>query len=78
MVKNALGRLVPTEVNGRPAVPFAGLGKHRPTGRKACPPGLSQSAGMQPQATASSMVLSARLTTGASTIFDPTVTTPRP
>jgi citrate lyase subunit alpha / citrate CoA-transferase len=37
LVKNALGRLVPTEVNGRPAVPFAGVGKHRPAGRKACP-----------------------------------------
>lgn len=38
LVKNALGRLVPTEVNGRPAIPFAGLGKHRPQGRKASPP----------------------------------------
>jgi citrate lyase subunit alpha/citrate CoA-transferase len=37
LVKNALGRLVPTEINGAPAVPFPGLGKHRPTGRKACP-----------------------------------------
>ncbi|MFO7650145.1 MAG: citrate lyase subunit alpha [bacterium] len=35
---NALGRLVPDEVNGRPAVPFAGVGKHRPAGRKAAPP----------------------------------------
>lgn len=37
LVKNALGRMVPTEVNGKPAIPFAGVGKHRPTGRKACP-----------------------------------------
>ncbi len=37
LVENALGRKVPTEVNGRPAVPFAGVGKHRPSGRKACP-----------------------------------------
>jgi citrate lyase subunit alpha/citrate CoA-transferase len=37
LVKNASGRLVPTEVNGRPGVPFAGLGKHRPTGNKAAP-----------------------------------------
>jgi citrate lyase subunit alpha/citrate CoA-transferase len=35
--RNAAGRLVPTEVNGRPAVPFAGVGRHRPSGRKACP-----------------------------------------
>jgi citrate lyase subunit alpha/citrate CoA-transferase len=35
--RNALGRLVPTEVNGKPAIPFPGLGKHRPTGHKACP-----------------------------------------
>lgn len=38
IVRNALGRPVPTEVNGKPAVPFAGVGKYRPTGRKACPP----------------------------------------
>jgi citrate lyase subunit alpha/citrate CoA-transferase len=35
--RNALGRLVPTEVNGRPTTPFAGVGRHRPTGRKASP-----------------------------------------
>jgi len=38
LVANALGRLVPTEINGAPAVPFAGVGKHRPSGRKAAPP----------------------------------------
>ncbi len=38
IVRNALGRPVPTEVNGKPAVPFAGVGKYRPAGRKACPP----------------------------------------
>ncbi|MFH1419290.1 MAG: citrate lyase subunit alpha [Planctomycetota bacterium] len=37
-VKNACGRLVPTEINGQPAVPFKGVGKHRPTGNKAAPP----------------------------------------
>jgi citrate lyase subunit alpha/citrate CoA-transferase len=37
MVENAAGRLVPTEVNGMPAVPYAGVGKHRPKGRKAAP-----------------------------------------
>jgi citrate lyase subunit alpha/citrate CoA-transferase len=38
LVENAAGRLVPTEVNGLPAVPFQGVGKHRPTGKKAAPP----------------------------------------
>ncbi len=36
-VKNALGRLVPTEVNGVPQVPYMGVGKHKPTGRKYAP-----------------------------------------
>lgn len=34
LVKNAVGRVVPTEVNGKPAVPFMGVGKYRPTGQK--------------------------------------------
>lgn len=38
MVKNAAGRLVPTEVNGKKAVPFQGVGKFRPDGCKAAPP----------------------------------------
>ncbi len=38
MVKNAAGRYVPTEVNGQQQIPYAGVGKHRPTGRKAAPP----------------------------------------
>ncbi len=38
MVENAAGRLVPTEVNGRPQVPFAGVGAYRPAGHKAAPP----------------------------------------
>ncbi len=38
LVKNAAGRLVPTEVNGRPAIPYQGVGKYRPSGRKAAPP----------------------------------------
>ncbi len=38
LVKNAAGRLVPTEVNGREAAPYQGVGKYRPTGRKAAPP----------------------------------------
>jgi citrate lyase subunit alpha/citrate CoA-transferase len=35
--KNAAGRLVPLLVNGRESVPYAGVGKHRPSGRKAAP-----------------------------------------
>src|SRR5664280_2371643 len=37
-VRNAAGRLVPTVVNGVPQVPFMGVGKYRPEGRKAAPP----------------------------------------
>jgi len=37
-VKNAIGRRVPTMVNGRKAIPYKGVGKHQPTGRKAAPP----------------------------------------
>ncbi|HQI70749.1 MAG TPA: citrate lyase subunit alpha, partial [Bacteroidales bacterium] len=38
LVTNALGRVVPTIINGKPAVPFMGVGKHRPTGVKYSPP----------------------------------------
>jgi len=38
LVKNAVGRIVPTEVNGQKMEAFKGLGKHRPTGRKYAPP----------------------------------------
>ncbi len=38
MVKNAAGRMVPDEINGTEAVPFMGVGKHRPEGRKYAPP----------------------------------------
>lgn len=34
LVENALGRLVPTEINGEPAVPYLGIGKYKPEGRK--------------------------------------------
>ncbi len=37
LVKNALGRLVPTEVNGTTQVPYKGIDQHRPRGRKAAP-----------------------------------------
>jgi citrate lyase subunit alpha/citrate CoA-transferase len=38
LVKNAAGRLVPKEVNGKPAIPYQGVGKFQPMGRKAAPP----------------------------------------
>ncbi|MCE7863966.1 MAG: citrate lyase subunit alpha [Bacteroidetes bacterium CHB5] len=34
IVTNAIGRSVPTEVNGKPVTPFKGVGKHKPDGRK--------------------------------------------
>jgi citrate lyase subunit alpha/citrate CoA-transferase len=37
-VINAAGREVPLEVNGKPVIPFEGIGKHRPTGGKYGPP----------------------------------------
>ncbi|MBD3287215.1 citrate lyase subunit alpha, partial [candidate division KSB1 bacterium] len=38
MKQNAAGRSVPAEVNGRQAIPYMGVGKYRPAGRKAAPP----------------------------------------
>ena len=38
MLTNAAGREVPSEINGKPATPFQGVGKHRPAGRKYAPP----------------------------------------
>lgn len=38
MVKNAAGREVVTEINGQPAIPFKGVGKYKPGGRKHAPP----------------------------------------
>ncbi|MGC4113802.1 MAG: citrate lyase subunit alpha [Myxococcales bacterium] len=38
IVKNAAGRLVPTEVNGKPAIPYKGVDAHRPTGNTASRP----------------------------------------
>lgn len=35
LIKNAAGRLVPSIVNGHPVVPFKGINKHYPTGKKA-------------------------------------------
>ncbi|MEI8202768.1 MAG: citrate lyase subunit alpha [Bacteroidota bacterium] len=38
---NALGRKVPLEVNGEPAIPYIGIGKYKPNGRKHAPPIVS-------------------------------------
>ena len=38
LFENAAGRLVPAQINGEPAIPFLGVGKSRPAGRKAAPP----------------------------------------
>ncbi len=38
LLKNAAGRLVPKEVNGQKQIPFKGVGKYKPTGKKASPP----------------------------------------
>jgi len=32
-VRNAVGRMIPTEINGKPVIPFMGLGMHRPEGK---------------------------------------------
>ena len=37
IVKNAVGREVPTEINGEEIIPFKGVGKHRPEGRRFAP-----------------------------------------
>ena len=38
LIKNAAGRLVPTEVNGQKQLPFQGINKYKPKGGKAKPP----------------------------------------
>jgi citrate lyase subunit alpha/citrate CoA-transferase len=38
LIKNAAGRLVPSEVNGQRQIPFKGVDKHKPSGNKAKPP----------------------------------------
>ena len=35
--KNAVGRMIPAEINGKPAIPYKGVGKHKPEGRKFAP-----------------------------------------
>src|SRR5271166_1286814 len=43
LVTNAIGRRVPTLVNGRHSVPYQGADVYRPTGPKAAPPIRSNS-----------------------------------
>lgn len=38
VVKNAAGRMVPTIINGEEHIPYKGIGKHIPTGKKYAPP----------------------------------------
>jgi citrate lyase subunit alpha/citrate CoA-transferase len=38
IVINAAGRAIPLEINGKPVIPFKGVGKHRPEGNKYAPP----------------------------------------
>ena len=38
LAQNAMRRLVPTMVNGKPQTPFPGVGKFQPGGRTAAPP----------------------------------------
>ncbi len=48
--RTRLGRIVPETVNGRPQVPYMGVGKYRPLGGKGCarrsapPPTIPQTA----------------------------------
>jgi len=37
-VKNAAGREIPTHINGKEIIPYQGVGKYKPTGRKYAPP----------------------------------------
>ncbi|MBL7191922.1 citrate lyase subunit alpha [bacterium] len=38
LIQNTAGRLVPKYINGEEHIPFQGVGKYRPKGRKAAPP----------------------------------------
>jgi citrate lyase subunit alpha/citrate CoA-transferase len=38
LVQNAAERMVPAMVNGKPHIPYLGVGKYQPRGRKAAPP----------------------------------------
>ena len=38
LAQNAAGRMVPAMVNGKPQIPYIGVGKYQPRGRKQAPP----------------------------------------
>jgi citrate lyase subunit alpha/citrate CoA-transferase len=38
LVKNAVGRMIPVEINGQPVIPFKGVHQHKASGRKYAPP----------------------------------------
>ena len=38
LARNAAERMVPAVVNGKPQIPFLGVGKYQPRARKAAPP----------------------------------------
>ena len=38
LAQNAAGRMVPAMVNGKPQIPYLGVAKYQPRGRKAAPP----------------------------------------
>ena len=37
LIKNAIGRLVPSEINGEKQIPYKGVGKYKPSGNKHAP-----------------------------------------
>lgn len=37
LIKNAAGRFIPAQINGKETIPFRGIGKHKPSGKKAMP-----------------------------------------
>ena len=37
-VKNAVGRMIPVEINGKPVIPFQGVHGYKTTGRRYGPP----------------------------------------
>lgn len=42
-INNSAGRAIVSEINGEPVIPFKGVGKHKPEGRKYGPPIVSSS-----------------------------------
>jgi len=37
-VKNAVGRMIPEKINGKPVIPYQGVHKYKTTGRRYAPP----------------------------------------